>query len=256
MAYKGKPVSQLDGSTFAHSNCAPAVTKKLMDLWTLGYWNPLVKALRIASGDTSDGVSFTDCETAAAKLSNQEVLLKHLYWAPVTVVDDMLEAGKEFGISILCSVTVNKPPYNTGTFIGRHAIAVLAKRTYTWTDSTGTHSQKQYLVMDPGKTTAKFVWWPASLLIKAALASGDGAGVHVIYGRDRTNVTRVAKATGAIRSAPAVLDDPSNKVGTILAGATYLIADTVDGGSYAQDTRTLTGWNKLGVGKFTVAKIR
>lgn len=256
MASRGKPVSQLDGSTYAHHNCVLAVTKKLMDLWTLGFWNPSVKSLRVATGDTSGGVNYTQAIAAAAKLSSNEVLLKGLYNVPTQTMRDLLTAGKEFGIAILCSVTVNTP-YATGSYRGGHLVAVLDRRTYTWTDAAGLkRSQEQGLVMDPGRTTARFVWWPWSLLVKAALAHTSGNGVHLLAGRDRKNVTRPAKIAGAIRSTTAVVENPTNVVGSFTEGQGVLVVDTADGSAYPLQTRTLTQWNKLGPGKYAVAKIR
>lgn len=256
--YRGQPMTQLDGSAFAHSNCVLTVARKLADLWTLGFWQPPVRALRVATGDTSGGVTFEAAEAATARITGGEVALRHRYSAPTSTLDDLIDAGRELGVTIHTAVTAGTP-FATGRFRGLHLIAVLDKRAVAYTDAAGAkRTQKQGLVMDPGHSAPTFRWWPWALIVKAAQAATAGAGVHVLYGRDRVNVARTVKNDGAIRSAPQLVDSPkSNVVGHVKAGQTVTVAGTVDGGPYPLGTRkNLTGWNQLGPSRFVVAKIR
>lgn len=260
MTYLGEGVSQLDGSKYSQSNCVLASTTELMDCSTLGFWRVKPSNLRIISGDTEGGVSYTLAASTAKKATAGEVDLTVIYWAPenstTSTLDNLLDSPRVTAVSISAAVT-RYTPFRTGTYTGGHTVIAGAKRFATVTRADGTkYQQKQVYVMDAGHLEAKWVWWPWSLLIKAAKARTGNNTIHVLYTRDLGGVSRVAKEDGAIRSSAKVILSPSNKVGTITKGNSYTVQETVRGGSYSLDGRTMSGWNKLGTGKYCVAKIR
>lgn len=258
MTYIGNAVTQLDGSKFAHQNCVLATTSVLIDSASLGYWKVKPSRLRTLSGDTSGGVTYSLAESTAAKATDKEVNLTTVYWAPEnsseSTLDNILSAPRLTAISIDAGVT-RYTPFRTGTFTGGHTVTVGGKRTILVTREDGSRvNQKQAYVMDSGHSDAKWVWWPWSLLIKAAKSRTGGNSIHVLYTRDLGGTKRVAKGKGAIRSSAKVTS--TNRVGSLVAGQWYTVVSTVKGGTYTLDGRTMNGWNKLGTGKYCVAKIR
>lgn len=252
MVYLSDAVSQLDGSKYAHQNCVAACTSALGDTSSLSWWNVPPAKIRTLTGDISGGISYDDSVAALKTATGGEVDLKVMYWAPINstvdTLDDLITAGRVVAISILTSVT-RYTPFNTGTFTGRHNVVVGAKRTILITREDGTRvNQKQGLVMDPGRTTAKWVWWPWSLIIKAAKASTGSNHMHCYYTRDLTKVTRTAKSSGAVRSVPEVRT--GNIVGRVVKGQGYSVLDTVRGSRWTLDGREGYGWSKIGDRKY------
>lgn len=246
MIYLGDAVSQLDGSTFAHQNCVAACTSELGDCDSLGYWNVRPSTIRKLTGDTSGGLSYDD--SIAALKAATGIGLKVLYWVSESALDDAIDSPRVAAISIDCSVT-RYTPFRTGTYTGRHNVVVGGKRYVTVTRSDGsTYSQKQAYVMDPGRTDAVWVWWPWSLLIKAAKASTGNGTIHLYYTRDFTNVKRTVESDGAIRTSTSVT---ATKVGTVRKGEIYTVLTTAKGGEWGSGTtHPGNGWSKIGTSKF------
>lgn len=249
MIYLGVPVSQLDGSTFAHSNCVAACTSEAGDCSSLGFWNVKPATIRKLTGDTSGGLSYDDCIAALKKATGGEVALSVLYWAPESTLEDLVTAGRVVGLSIHTAVT-RYTPYRTGTYVGRHNVIIGAKRYATITRSDGTkYQQKQGYVMDPGRTTARWEWWPWTLILQAANRSTETTDkIHVYYTRDLVNVKRTVDSDGSIR---ATASDTATKVGTVSAGQIYTVLTTVKGGTWGTTTSNPgNGWSKIGTSKY------
>lgn len=240
--YYSNPVSQIDHTAYQNLNCVAATASMLADTSSLGFWNVTPARIRSLSGDTSGGITYTAASNAVQNATGGDVNLQILYWAPQnanrSTLDDLLEAPRSVGIVIHCAYTVNTP-FRTGWFAGTHSVVVVAKRHR--------NGVKQALVMDPGRSDPKAVWWPWALLIKAAKGAAGGDFIHVLYTRDMDDVKRVAKKNGAIRSAPRQ-DAP--RVSTITAGNVYTVYGTVRGGQWEVPYHQGRGWSKLGVNKF------
>lgn len=259
MTYLGNAVSQIDGTYYAHQNCVLATTSVLGDSASLGYWKVSPARLRRLSGDTSGGVTYGLAEDTMYRASDQEVNLTTVYWAPqnttTSTLDNILDAPRVTAISISAAVT-RYTPYRTGTFTGGHTVTVGAKRYQEIIRADGSrYKQKQVKVMDSGHSTARWVWWPWSLLIKAAKARTGGNSIHVLYTRDLGYFSRRAKADGAIRST-ASASSSANIVGRIYEGTAYTVILTLRGGTYTLDGKKMSGWNKLSAGRYCVAKVR
>jgi hypothetical protein len=251
MTYRNAAKSQLDGTPYAQSNCGATVAGRLADTATLGFWSPGGGVVRNWTGDTSGGIDYTTL--ASAIKSHTGETLTVLYFAPPSTLDDILDAPRVTGLSILCSVTVNTP-YHTGNYTGRHCVEVGAKRTVNVKRADGTtYAQKQAYVMDPGKGPAYvgWQWWPWSLLMKAAKASTGTDAIHLIYTRDLADTKRTAKADGGIH---ATADTGGTLVGSVKSGTAYSVAATLKGGGYSANGHTCYGWSELGAGKFVAGR--
>lgn len=250
--YLGRPVSQIDGSWAQNLNCVLASTSELGDCSSLGFWRISPARLRSLSGDYVGGVTYDDAKKTLANATNGEVNLTIVYWAPEnsseSTLDNILSARRVTGISIDAGVT-RYTPFRTGTFTGGHTVVVGSKRNaYVYINDKRV-LQKQALVMDPGHGTAKWVWWPWSLLIKAAKARTGGNMIHVIYTRDLTNVNRLVKSTGAVRTEPRMR---ATKVGEVTKGEIVRVITTVRGGTWEYGTHHRgIGWAKLGDKRYT-----
>lgn len=260
MIYLGGALTQIDGSSMAQSNCVIATVSEEADCSSLGYWKLKLPVLRKLTGDTSGGVNYNLARDTVKMMTGGEVVLTVLYWAPETVTNstltNLLDAPRVAGTIISCAVT-RYTPFRTGTYTGMHSVNVGAKRIATVTRADGTkYQQKQVYVMDPGHSVAQWVWWPLSLLTKAAAASAGAGKIHLIYTRDLGAVNRIAHEDGSIRSSTKVINSPSNIVGKITKDTAYQVVSTVKGTSYTLDGKTMDGWNKLGTNKYCVAKIR
>lgn len=254
MTYLGDPVTQLDGSTYQHSNCAAAGGDELANCSSLGFWQPKPAAIRVKTGDTVGGLDYPEVAAAIKAMTGGEVVLTPLYWAAPATLDDVLDAPRVTGISILCSVTVNTP-YHTGTYTGRHFVVVGAKRSVTVARADGsTYLQKQAYVMDPGKGPAyvKWQWWPWSLLMKAAMASTGNGTIHLMYTRDLGGVSRTTKSAGSIWSKPV----GGSQIATIAGGVAVTVLGTVKGDGYSANGHTAYGWSHIGKGYVKGLRLR
>lgn len=248
--YLGRPVSQVDGSWAQNLNCVLASSAELADCSSVGYYRPTPSRLRSMTGDYVGGVTYDQAKRVIADYTNNEVNLTVIYWAPENLsestLNSILNARRVTGISIDAGVT-RYTPFRTGTFTGGHTVVVGNKRSvYVYIDGRRV-LQKQALVMDPGHSTAEWVWWPWSLLIKAAKARTGGNMIHVLYTRDLTSTNRLAKSDGAVRSAPKMT---AMKVGEVVKGQVYFTETTMRGGAWSTSGHSGIGWTQLGVGRY------
>jgi hypothetical protein len=245
--YVGALYHQIDGSKYQHYNCVESFGTLAMDCTSMGYWRVSASTLHAKWGMGYAGMAYDTLVSLVAKVTNGEVKLTRLYWMPVEKLDTLLETPRVVGISILTSITAGTP-FATGTFRGRHCVSVVDKRTYHWVDDNDiAHSQLQYLVGDPGRSSVEFKWWPATLLRRAAAASTGQVGqVHVMYTPDLEGVTLKARTASPVFSKP---DSTSPVVGTISTGSTEDVIRTVKGTNWAVITGGAThrgnGWAQI-----------
>lgn len=225
--YVGALYHQIDGSRYQHYNCVESFGTLAMDCASMGFWRISASTLHAKWGMGAVGMPYDKLVEIVATQTNGEVKLTRLYWMPVEDLDTLLKAPRVVGISILTSVTAGTP-YATGTFIGRHCVSIVDTRTYRWVDSNDVaHAQLQYLVGDPGKSTTEFVWWPATLLRRAAAASTGKVGqVHVMYTQDLEAVTFRARSSTPMY---VTTDTTSAHSGTVSAGSNEFVIKTVKG---------------------------
>jgi hypothetical protein len=244
--YIGRATSQLDGTRWQHYNCVAAQARTLIDTASCGYWRPSTASLRAAAGtDPYQGITYDAIDRAAASRTNGEVNFTVRYWASASLLEDLIDQGRKVAISIYTGVTRPYEDYRTGTFVGRHCVGVYAKRIARWRTPDGLwHSQRQGLVMDPGHSTARFVWWPWSLILRAATASTGNGTIHVYYTANLKSSRRTMRADSALRYSPSL---SAAKTGTALRGSTVDLIQTGKGGAWTYGTHAGTGWVKTGV---------
>lgn len=246
--YIGDTYYQLDGTSQQEANCVPSTGTDLEDTSSLGYWRTPAPKLRSLSGQPSGGLSYDTLIAAVKKATTGEVVLTRLYGVPVSTLDDLVAAPRAIGISIDCSVTIHTP-FHTGSFTGGHTVGLYGRRFY--------NGQKQGLIGDPGRGTSSNklpkVWWPWSLILKAALSRTGGNGINVVYTRDLEGVTVKAKAPGNIRSGASTT---SADLGNVTVGATYAVAATLHGGKWTTvDGHSGYGWARLTNGRYVAGGI-
>lgn len=243
--YVGPLYHQIDGSAFEYDNCTLANLTTEMDCASDGFWRVPASRLRVMSGDTSGGLTYDQIVALAPRATGNEVHVARMYYIPVSNVVTLLKAPRTVHISILCSVTLNTP-FHTGNFTGRHNIGLYDYRVYAWTDSTGTHSQQQVLVGDPG-TSADFRWWPLGLVLKAASASATAGTCNVWYSADLEGVTRTARLGSPLYQGPSFAAAVPGA--TISAGTAENVIATQAGVTWSKTisgvARTGAGWSKI-----------
>jgi hypothetical protein len=247
--YIGPATSQIDGSRMQHYNCVAAQAKTLLNTASLGFYNPSTTTLRTASGASAyTGITYDAIDRAVYTVTNGAVNFTVRYWSPNSFLEDLIDQGRKVAISIYTGVTRPYEDYRTGTFVGRHCVGVYAKRIARWRTPDGLwHSQKQGLVMDPGHSTARFVWWPWNLILRAANASAGSGQIHVYYTADLKGSNRTVRVDVATRYSPSMSAD---KTGVARGGSTVDLIQTGKGGRWYYGTRSGTGWAKIGVHKW------
>lgn len=228
---------QIDGSAFAQNNCVPSTATMLMDRCSVGRWRVGAPALRILSGDTSGGMSYSQIAPAIATATKGEVTATVLS-TDAAGMKALVAAGHPVGVSIDCSVTINTP-YHTGGYAGSHSIYVNAFRY------NAALARDEYLVGDPGRGTVsndlEYVWWPAWLLHKAALSNGGGR-IWLLVGRDTEGSAIKSVGSAVLRSKPSLT---STSKGTFAAGLAFTGLGTTVGGPWTIGTRTASGWTRV-----------
>jgi hypothetical protein len=212
-----------------------------MDRDSVGWWRIPAWKLRQLSGDTSGGVDYGTAATTVSKATYGQVSPIVAYGRAPGDLQTLASAGHAGGISISAAVTVNTP-YHTGSFTGGHTIYWGAYRLYS--------GQNQIAILDPGISNSAVVWWPLSLLLKAAEARTGNGTINLLIFRDTESVIRWPRYAGPVYSAPSVT---SSKYGTPLntaSDATVLL--TQNGGSWtvtaANRTVSGSGWHKIKYG--------
>lgn len=242
--YLNDAKSQLDGTRYAMANCVIVVACALINVASLGYWKISASSFRVATRDTSGGISYDQAVETAPKVTRSQVRLWRLYWVPNRTLRDVISAKKVAGISIWTRRLLNTPWALSGSF--GHTVEVGG----IFTDSRGV---ARAWVMDPGHTDAEWEAWPLSLLVNCANDRTGEESIHLLYTRDLTDVSRPVMSRRAIRNAPAVIT--GNKVGVVDPAKTdrVRVVTTVRGGEY--DTGRgykARGWSKLGDKKYVI----
>jgi hypothetical protein len=245
--YVGALYHQIDGSKYQHYNCVESFGTLAMDCASMGYWRVPASRLHAIWGLGYVGMPYDKLVEVVATATKGEIKLTRLYWMPVENLDTLLKAPRVVGISILTTITAGTP-FATGTFRGRHCVSIVDTRTYRWVDDIDiAHSQLQYLVGDPGRSSVEFKWWPASLLRRAAAASTGKAGqVHVMYTPDLEGVTLRARSASPMFK---TTDVTSARFGSISAGSPEVVLKTVKGKTWTVITGGVThkgnGWAQI-----------
>lgn len=252
-----KPYPQGDGSWAQWLNCVLACATDLMCRASVGYWRVAASKLRTLSGDKSGGVTYGQAADATIKATNGQVVLEPRYGLNAGQVQSYIASGRAAAISIDCSVT-RYTSRRTNTFTGGHSVYI---QQYRWTapGQCGCELQKEtqhgeYLIEDPGTTSAGYRWWSSSLVYRAALARGGGS-ISIMLCRDTEGVTRTTRKDAVIRASASTT---SQRVAKIPKGRSLYVTSTRDGGPYISDTdgQTSHNWHRVryATGKYGFTK--
>lgn len=243
--FRDEPYRQMDGSEFASKNCVFAACTELIGRSTVGRLRVPAPLLRVISKDRDGGVTYSQAAEAVANATDGSVLLKERYGLDRAQVRDMAASGRGFCISLDCSVTVNTARA-TNSFTGFHTVYV---SDYEWRTEGAcqcernltTQDHGEFCVDDPG-TRARYQWWSASLLYRAAERRGGGA-MNTLAGPDTEGVVRVGRMKGRIRRTAST---EGEDLGPVEQSKEYRVIATVNGGPWLRaDGSTAFGWHKI-----------
>lgn len=232
--YRVPGYSQMDGSVFGKSNCVLAVTTNLIDRATVGALRIPASTLRTITGDTSGGILHSQAAAAALKATNGRVVLTPRVLSSRQQLRDLSQAGIAFGLFMHTAET-RYTRFRTNYYIGLHEL-------YVQDYDAAAYS---FLIEDPGTTSAGYMWWPESLVFRAAERAGNGS-IFVLTARDTEGVARKAVASGFFRAKP---DLTSAHTGTLVAGKSYHVIRTVNGAMWKRaDGGQSNGYHQTSLG--------
>lgn len=238
--YLNPPYSQGDGTKFQWSNCGCAVCTDLIDKATCGALRIPAWKIRAASGDTVGGITNTKLVDTMWALTKDTKWPVQLAFRVVyrSQVDDLIDAGRNFGGMISAAVTHNTR-FETNDYMGLHEIY------------SADHDPGFYRNDDPGTTAAGYMWWPSDLYYRAMEAAGGGKCL-LLVAPDTEGVDVKCVMPGHIRGTPSVTGTGK---GALVVGRTYSTVKTVNGGPWKRaDGGVSYGWWKLGDGRYAAGE--
>jgi hypothetical protein len=178
MTYRADPITQLDGSELATSNCRMASAATGIDYHTGGAEVSTGAKMRDYSGDPSGGTTSDDAERAWAAYDQELRIRDGHTWAEA-------EADLEDGRLVMLDIWAASAggPCLSGSGAYGHTIAVAPERS----------ADGKWLVADPWCSPPKWKWWSASKLRAGAEEWGRRCGRSTAglgYGRDIRAVPR------------------------------------------------------------------
>ena len=196
------------------------------------------------------GLTLTEGAQAAKALYG--VTLVVLTGQTRTQVRDTVGNGRTAGISIDARVTVNTARATNDygadkTKMAGHLIFVRQYREWPGgsrceCELRATYKHGEFLVEDPGTTTAGYLWWSASLVYRAAEARTGNKGIQLLVGPDTESVAWKCIAGTRVRSEPSF--QAGETMTTLIAGADpHRGGRTENGGPWARPNGTqATQW--------------
>lgn len=232
--YRPPKYSQMDGSVYQRSNCVLAVTTDLIDRATVGALRIPAPVLRKLTGDTSGGVTHSQAAAAAYTATKGRVVLTPKVLSSRQQLRDLSQAGIAFGL-FMSAYTTKDTRFRTNAYTGLHEIY---GQDYDPADD-------EFLMEDPGTTSAGYMWWPEDLLFRAAERAGGGS-IYVLVAKDTEGVTRKCVMKGRIRATP---DVNGTDRGPLVLGKSYTVSRTVNGGFWKRaDGGQSNGWHRIADG--------
>ncbi len=200
-------------------DCVPTTSSMGCDGATAGVKRPSQLALRRATGIPYPyGISYVSMANATESVAG--VKAEARYGLSRYQVMAIPQGGRDFGISIDCSVT-RYTTRRTGYFTGNHTVFVPAGgySVHVAGDVCGCEKRTQerhseFQVQDPGTFSVGYLQWSAELLFAAAEARTYNRGINVLVFPDRTDVYRLGKGSGWVRSKPSSEGAHVKRVGT------------------------------------------
>lgn len=215
-------------------DCIPATTAMLVERATAGRYRPTHVQIRKLSGAPyTRGLYMGEAAKAAATYG---VALNANLGLTRTQARDIIGNGRGAGVSIDCSVTVNTSR-RTNSYTGGHMVYVHSQQNWPGgarcsCEKQSTYTHGEFLVEDPGTTTAGYLWWSADLLYRAAEKRGGGR-INMLIAPDTESVSWVCIAGTRVRSEPSF--QSGTTLTTLVAGpAKHTGGRTQNGGEWAR----------------------
>lgn len=246
-------LAQPTSTTCVDTTASDVANRASVDGWKL---NPL--AIRRQTGVKSGGITYGQAAAAVKTLTKGQITLEPRFGLSIAQVRDLAIAGRPFGISIDCSVTIHTSRH-TGTFTGGHTIYVQQwRRTLTGgcaCELKLSAPHGEFKIEDPGTFTAGYLWWSESLVNRAAISRGGGA-INVLVGQDTEGVSRICQTTSATIRARATKDSTSK--GRLPLGARVTVISTTNGADWDRDTDVGTGngWHYIAWAKSATLTVK
>ena len=215
-------------------DCVAATTAMLVERALVGRIRPTHVDIRKLSGaPISRGLYMAEAVIAAnhygVKLESQVGLNR-------TQTRDTIGNGRPAGGSIDCSVTVNTSR-RTNSYTGNHMVYVHQYQYWPGgsrceCEKVATYAHGEFLVEDPGTTSAGYLWWSADLFYRAAEKRGNGL-INLLVGPDTEGRTWTALAARDVRTEPSY--STGKKLGSTKAGVKYAGGRTENGGNWKRE---------------------
>lgn len=231
-------------------NCVPCTTRKLIRRATVDAHAPSTAAIRGASGAPSTR-GLTYGEAADAAWLTARVKLTPSYGNDRQEMFDLVDGGHACGLSGDCSITVDTERA-TNSYTGDHTVYVHDVRhveaggTCLCEKHSAATAHNEYLIEDPGTSSAGYLWWSASLAYRFGEARtvdhlGITHGINLLVAPDTEGVKWKAIDDAQVRTEPSYTKGTG--VGRLKVDTIYQGGRTENGGNWARGDATFGhGW--------------
>lgn len=254
--FRPEPLPQHSSSSYWEKDCVPTaialcVNGSTVDALRPTPWNIRQSAQVLEYRGMSYGEGVVGAVTWTTK-HGRRVTPVARYSVTRTDFKSFVDGGKRCVVSISCQVTHNTLR-ETNDYVGNHSVSA---HDYRWVATASdcrcelkgkvaaATDHGEFLVEDPGTTTAGWLWWSAGLLYKAAEARTGGDGIDCVVFPDTENVSWKMVKVGKIRAAPS---GTATAIKSIPVGSTLVGGVTRNGTSWERDSDGLAAYGYIHV---------
>jgi hypothetical protein len=241
MTYSPAFQKQGDGSRCQWANCGPTTFAMAVDRDWVGERKGGPVAIRNKIGLFCPGTNSTQNDAAVKALYATTMYPR--FDVPFATVEEALTANRGVAIVIRYSVLHGTPYDACRTFDGLHWVYVNAMRSslagVLQAQVYDPLADHRYAWIPQGP-----MWWPMSLLQKAATQVQPDAQVDAAFTRSTALTKKVLYPGGVIRSSPTTASSPS----PLPVGTVYPVSGLVSGGSWVVNGKSGHSWFHLPTG--------
>lgn len=245
--YQPKKQSQIDGTPTATKKCVDASTVMAIDRATVGRIRSTPDKIRREVGVYSRGITYGEAAEATMELYGVKLTPMHLETRGE--LRDLVRGGRGCLVSIHTIVT-RPTSRRTNYFIGWHSVYC---NDYEFVEGVVCQCELrtkighgEFVIDDPGTTSAGYLRWSADLVYRAAERRTGGDGINVLATRDTEGVARKCIGRGKLRAKP---DQKSASKGPLIVDKLYAVIATTNGGEWDRDSGgTGDGWHRTEFG--------
>lgn len=251
--FRPEPLPQKSSSSFWRKDCVPASSALCVNKTTVDMLRPMPWDIRQAAGVTEyRGMSYGEAVMGVVTWTTKKgrrVTPTARYGVTRGDYKAFVDGGRSCVTSIACSVTVNTDRATNG-YTGPHSVSA---HDYRWCESptdcrcelkgkpAASVDHGEYLVEDPGTTTAGWRWWSSALLYKAAEFRTGGNGINCIVFPDTEIVPWKAIRGSELRSEPSY--QTGKRIALAVVDRIYKGGRTQNGGPFTRPDGTKGyGW--------------